>query len=196
MKPTVPILAPLLRSNAQGDILGLLLMNSDKEFSLTDIVRYTRAQPATVHREIQRLVDSGLFQDRRVGRTRLIRVNTGHEWHRSLEELLRAGYGPRAVLEPLVAQLPGVSDAYIYGSWAARYAGESGEPPRDIDVLIVGSTPRLTLAELGRTAQEKLRREVNVTRVSRTEWDAAETPFVKTLKSRPLLPLQRDVVGA
>lgn len=184
------MLAPLLRSNAQGDILALLFMNPDDEFSISDIQRRVGAQLATVHREVGRLVDAEIARDRQAGRARLVRANMAHELAPPLAELLLRSYGPRVVLEPLVAALQGVREAFIYGSWAARYSGEPGPTPRDVDVLIVGTTPRDQLMMLGRAAQERLRREVNPTRVSPAEWDTGTSPFVATVKAGPLVRLR------
>ena len=191
MKDMVPALTPLLRSNTQGELLATLFLSPDEEFSLSDLARRVGAFPSTVHREIGRWSESGIVRDRMVGRSRMVRANPDHELAGSLAELLLLSYGPRAVLEPLVQELPGVRDAFIYGSWAARYRGQAGPAPQDIDVLVIGSTPRNQLAELGRIAQERLRKEVNVTRISADDWDAEVKPFVTTVKSRPLVPLAR-----
>ena len=58
MKVAPSALAPLFRSNAQGDLLALLLLNPEDEFSLSEIGREIGALPATVHREAGRLVQS------------------------------------------------------------------------------------------------------------------------------------------
>lgn len=189
MKATVPALAPLLRSDAQGDLLAELFLNPDDEFSLSDLTRIVGAHLATVHREIDRLVVAGLLHDHRVGRARMVRANIDHELAKPLAELLLLSYGPRVVLRPLVHALEGAADAYIYGSWARRYVGEAGPAPRDIDVLIVGTASRTDLARLGRAAQERLRKEVNVTRVSVEDWREGRSPFVQTLRRGPLLKL-------
>jgi predicted nucleotidyltransferase len=39
----------------------------------------------------------------------------------------------------MLATIDGVAEAYIYGSWAARYHGEPGSIPADVDVLVVGT---------------------------------------------------------
>ena len=188
MKASVPALSPLLRSNAQGDILALLFMNDD-EYSLADTSRRVGALPATVHREVQRLVVSGILTDRMVGRARLVRANHDNRMYRPLYELLLLSYGPKAVLEPLLADVPEVEHAFIHGSWAARYSGEVGAPPQDVDVLVVGTASRERLEAVASEAQLRLRREVNVSRVSVEEWGAATQPFIATITSRPLVEL-------
>jgi hypothetical protein len=51
------------------------------------------------------------------------------------------------------------------------------------------------LVELGELAGQRLHREVNITRVAPKVWDADDDPFVRTLKSRPLVPLTLEGSG-
>jgi DNA-binding transcriptional ArsR family regulator len=188
-------LAPLLRSDAQGELLALLLLHPDVEYTFTEISRRIGVSLPTVHAEVARLAAAGLVTDRRVGQARLVRAATGHVLFRPLVELLELTYGPTAVLPDVLAGVAGVREAYMYGSWAARRSGEPGDPPRDLDVVVVGSTPRDVLVELGELAGQRLHREVNITRVAPKVWDADDDPFVRTLKSRPLVPLTLEGSG-
>jgi hypothetical protein len=72
---------------------------------------------------------------------------------------------------------------------AAHDFGEPGDPSRDLDVLAIGTTERDVLLEVAEQLGRLLHREVNVTRISPTDWDAGEDPFVRTLRSRPLIPI-------
>lgn len=67
-----------------------------------------------------------------------------------LAELLAVTYGPTAVLGEILAYVPGVNEAYLYGSWAARYRGHRGDVPRDVDVLAVGNACRECSTSTGR----------------------------------------------
>lgn len=189
VKSRVPVLAPLLRSDAQGELLALLLLHPEAEYTLTEVARRVGVSLPTVHAEVARLVAGGLVTDRRVGQARLVRAATAHVLFRPLAELLELTYGPIAVLPDVLAGVGGVREAYLYGSWAARRAGEPGDAPRDLDVVVVGSPPREVLLEVGEQASRRLHREVNVIRVAPKVWDAGEDPFVRTLKSRPLIPI-------
>ena len=42
---------------------------------------------------------------------------------RPLTDLLAVTYGPLPVLNDLLAGVEGITQAFIYGSWAARYLG-------------------------------------------------------------------------
>jgi len=194
VKTPASTLAPFLRSDAQGDVLAVLLMAPDQEFSIADVQRRTGTAGAVAHREVVRLIDAGVLVDRAVGRARLVRANPDYPLLRPLTELVAATYGPIPVLGRLLRGAEGIRSAYIYGSWAARRAGEAGPLPRDIDVLVVGTTPRRVLAEIGSAAEQQLHREVNVSRVSGSDWDEGSTAFVRTVQATPIetIPLELD----
>jgi DNA-binding transcriptional ArsR family regulator len=189
MKSPVPVLSPLLRSDAQGEMLALLLLHPGQEYSLSEVSRRVSASLPVVHAEVARLLVVGLVADRRVGQARLVRAVPEHLLYRPLVDLLELTYGPAAVLPDVLGALPGVGEAFIYGSWAARRMGEPGGAPRDVDVLVVGVTSRSALAAAAAAAGRRLHREVNITRVSPQAWEDGQDAFVRTVRSRPLVPL-------
>lgn len=87
---------------------------------------------------------------------------------RPLTDLLAVTYGPLPVLTDLLSGVEGVGQAYIYGSWAARYLGEPGPVPQDVDVLAVGTASDDDLYEAARQAEVRLGREVNISGVARS----------------------------
>jgi hypothetical protein len=95
------------------------------------------------------------------------------------------------VLTDLLAGAAGVSAAFIYGSWAARYQGEPGPVPQDIDVLVVGTADRDDLDEIARAAQDRLSRPVGIRRISPSVWltPAPDDPFLNSVRQRPLVEL-------
>lgn len=196
VKSVVPVLAPLLRSDAQGELLALLFLHLEQEYSLSEVARRVGASLSMVHAEVGRLVAAGLVAQRRLGRARLVRADVDHVLARPLTEILEITYGPTSVLPDVLSGLPGIREAYLYGSWAARRRGEPGAAPRDIDVVVVGTTSRDRLFDAGERATRCLHREVNIMRISPGVWDARQDPFVKTLTTRPLVPIRLTADGA
>ena len=98
MRTPPPALLPLLRSQVQGELLALLYLHPDGEYSLTDAAKHIGVTPRAVHAEASRLVAGGLVADRRVGNTRLLRAATGTALTSPLTDLMAVTYGPLPVL--------------------------------------------------------------------------------------------------
>ena len=190
MKTFAPSLSPLLRSDAQGLLLAQLFLDASKQHSVSALASVAGVSVSSAMREVDRLVEAGFVVEKRIGRTRLISANAGHQIFGAVRELVLYAYGPVAVLTPLVNQISGVKRAFIYGSWAARISGQTGNDPGDIDVLLVGEVTSRVRSELGAAAAEVMGREVNVHNLSEKDWLAQESGFIKTVKARPMIELQ------
>jgi DNA-binding transcriptional ArsR family regulator len=177
-----------------GDLLALLYLHPEDEYSLTEAASAIGASVNAVHYEATRLSEGGLISTRKRGNLRLVQAVTDSPLSRPLTDLLAVTYGPLPVLTDLIAGVGGITDAYIYGSWAARYRGEPGPPPADVDVLVVGTVGLDCLDEIAERAQVALHRPVNIRRIRPETWNASEPtdPFIRSVKSRPLV----TVVGS
>ncbi|RSM45170.1 ArsR family transcriptional regulator [Amycolatopsis balhimycina DSM 5908] len=183
-------LLPLLRSRMQGELLALVLLHPEREYSITELAEACGVTPTAVLREVERLVGGGILADRRVGRSRLVKARTDTPLYRPLSELIAVTFGPLPLIAEALSGLVGVREAYIYGSWAARYRGEPGPPPGDVDVLVVGSPDPDALFDLVEGVSRRLGREVSVHRISPASWAASSTdPFLTSVRERPLVPL-------
>lgn len=176
----------------QGDLLALTYLNPDREYNVTELAEHVNASVKTVAHEVARLVRAGLLTDRRVSTSRLVRSVQDSLLTRPLTDLLAVTYGPLPVLTEALSGVVGVEQAFVYGSWAARYAGEPGPVPGDVDVLVIGDADPDDLDDRARTAETLLRREVNIRRVRRSAWEAGDDAFIATIRSRPLVELRTN----
>lgn len=191
MRSSPAPLLPILRSRVQGDILAQTYLHPDDEYSITELARLIKASTKAVQQEVDRLVRNGYLLDRKLGTLRLVRSASDTPIIRPLTDLLAVTYGPLPVLTELLADVGGIAQAFIYGSWAARYRGEPGPVPIDVDVLVVGDADPDELDHAAAQAERVLRREVNVRRVRPEVWSAGEDPFLRTVRERPLVELMR-----
>ena len=180
----------MLRSQQQGEILALLLGDPDVELSLTDIAKRVGVPHPSVYREIQRAEQAGLVITRKVGNTRLARANTDSPYYHGLAEVFTRAFGVPAVLAEALGPLAGITDAYVYGSWAARHEGQSGpRPVGDIDVLVLGDPDRDEIYTALGSAETRLGRPVQVT-IREPGWlETGTGAFHDTLTSRPMVRL-------
>lgn len=183
-----PLLLPLLRSALQGELLAVVLLDPQREWSLTELAARVGASVSTAQREMTRAEQAGVVTSRRLGNTRLVRAQPS-PLTEPLTELLLRSFGPPQVIAEEFIDVSGVEGLYVFGSWAARYAGVSGRAPADLDVLVIGSPDRDALEEAAERAGHRLAREVNVTVRSRDWWLAGDDGFRVEVTSRPLVTL-------
>lgn len=186
-----PPLLPILRSQQQGEILALLLGDPELELSLTELMQRTGVPHPSVHREIGRAEAAGLVTSRKIGNTRLVRANTESPYYEGLADVLTRAFGVPAVLADALRSVTGVEEAYVYGSWAARHAGERGQRPvGDLDVLVLGEPDRDKLyAALGEV-EKRLGRPIQAT-IRQPGWlQSGSGSFHQTVTSRPVLRLE------
>jgi len=93
------------------------------------------------------------------------------------------------VVKEAFAGLDGVELVAIFGSWAARMAGESGPMPADIDVLIVGDVDQTDVDLTAVDASRVIGREVNPVIVDSSLWGSPTNGFIAELRRRPLIVL-------
>jgi DNA-binding transcriptional ArsR family regulator len=186
MRSNAPSLLPILRSRHLAEILTLLLLHPDAEYTLSEVAGQLGFPLTTVQREATRLSDSGLIRERRVGRSRLISANPASRYTRPLTELVSLAFGPQLVIGEEFSVLDVIAVA-IYGSWAARYEGTAGPAPNDIDVLVIGEVPRRDMYEAAERAEQRLGLPVNPVLCSRQRWLAAADPLIQQVRTAPLV---------
>jgi predicted nucleotidyltransferase len=187
---SAPALAPLFRSEQQLAILATLFTGADDELAIGELATRAGVAQATVSREIARLAEHGVVVTRALGRNTLVRANWSLPWAKDLRSILVQTVGVLGRLADAFHDLEGVHDAYVFGSWAARYLGEPGPPPRDIDVLVVGDASLRTVRRACATVERDLAVEINPVVIDGQRWTASKPePFVAQIKERPLVPI-------
>ncbi|HEU5471566.1 MAG TPA: winged helix-turn-helix domain-containing protein [Actinophytocola sp.] len=187
MRSVAPALLPVLRSRHQADLLTALLLHPEREYTQTELAELVSTPLTTVAREVERLVETAIVTKRRVGRAWLLRANERSPYVRPLTELIMLAFGPHVVIGEEFAGITGADAVAIYGSWAARYQGEPGPPPNDLDVLVIGRPARDDLYAAAERAEQRLSTPVNPTLCSPRRWRDSGDPFVRQLRSAPLI---------
>lgn len=194
MKATASLLAPVLRSDVQGRLLAEVFVAPDDEHSITELARRATTSVPTAIREIDRAEAARVVRTRRVGNTRLVRADPDNPLYRAYSEIILSTYGPPAILREELAPLSGIEQAYLFGSWAARYVGEPGRAPNDLDVLVIGTPEREGVYAAAELVEGRLALPVQVTIRTPAEWQNADDPFIAEVRRRPLVAIfdERD----
>ena len=189
MSTARPSLAPIFRSDVQLGLLGATYLEPERRFTIPELVERTDKPQPTVAREVERLVEAGLVESELRSGRRTVWAATTSPIFEELTSLLTKTIGPKAVVEDQLSGIAGIEQAMIYGSWAARFHGQAGPQPNDIDVLVVGTPDLATVRAAADKATKILGRDVNVSILSAKEWAAAKSGFIRTVKDGPLVAL-------
>jgi hypothetical protein len=184
-------LLPVFRSRLQGDLLAVLLVVPGTELTLTALAARTGGSLAAVQREASRLEEAGILRSRRVGNARLVSADPASPATAPLTELVTLSFGPVQVLAEEFADLDDVDLLEVFGSWAARYRGERGAPPADVDVLVVGTPDRDAVHDAATRAEERIGLPVNATVVAPRRWETGGDGFVTRVRGSARVPVPR-----
>ena len=187
MRSAAPALLPVFRSQLQADILAELLLNPEREYSLTDLAQRFGAPLSTVHGEVKRLTEAGLLRRRNIGRSAMVQANPGNRLVEPLAQLLFLSWGPLQVIANEFAELNGAERVLIFGSWAARYLQRPGPPPHDLDVLVVGLPTRESVYDAADRAQQRLAMPVHPVIRPAEAWRDATDPLIQQIQSGPFV---------
>ncbi|MCY3960656.1 MAG: ArsR family transcriptional regulator [bacterium] len=189
MKVNAPTLAPILRSDAQGRILARVLIDPEKSHSLSDLVDSTDTSMPTVLREVLRAEEAGILITEKIGPIRQVCARVDHPLYDAVRRIILATYGPPTVVAEEFANLEGAEAVLLIGSWAARYLGEAGRSPNDIDVLVIGDADRDLADGAAARAEERIGMPVQATVRALSQWKTERGSFIQEVKSRPLVAI-------
>jgi DNA-binding transcriptional ArsR family regulator len=189
VKTDAPPLLPIFRSEGQARLLAHLYLRPERATTLSALARELDLSHTTLSREADKLERAGLIRSERVGNQRRLYPNEESVYFPALRDLLLRAFGPVPLLERSLRRTDGVEKAFLYGSWAARYLGEAGDAPNDLDLLVVGSPRRSALARIARDLEHQLGYEINPTVVPVEEWEAKKSGFLQSVARGPLVEL-------
>lgn len=187
MRTRAPILAPVFRSDGQARLLSEVLLASS-EVSIAEAADRAGVPYATAYGEAQRLLRAGVFNERRVGRTRLLSGNPASPLVAPLREILLVSTGPAPLLSVELAKIEGVEKAFLYGSFAARSRGVDGPAPNDIDVMVIGEPDVHAVYEACARVEAVVGRPVNPAILSAAEF-AENTGYLQSVREGHRVPV-------
>jgi predicted nucleotidyltransferase len=179
-------LADALFTRGQQRVLGILFSEPERSFPATELIALAGVGTGAVHRELTRLVKTGLVTVTPMGRQRRYQANPESPIFPELHGLVQKTVG---LAEPLRNALAPVSDqirvAFVYGS-VAKGTDTAGS---DIDLMIISDD--LSYAEVFGALQEAetaLGRPINPNILTASEWRkrrTTESHFVDKVSAQP-----------
>ena len=163
----------------------MLFVYADEPISISALADRAGTSLGGTHKEVERLEASGLVKSTAVGRMRLVEPDLTSPIYPEMRGLLVKVLGPAPRLASVLADIGGIKEAFIYGSWA----DPSHANPADIDVLVVGEPDVATVYDMVSDLEVEVGRPINVTVRSPAEWANNDGAFERAVRSGPTVDL-------
>ena len=166
---STPALASTLFSKTRREVFAELFRHPDGVY-LRELERITGINARHLLRELHGLRDAGIIAPTKVGNVVLYKFDPECPIYEDLQSIVLKTVGLvdviREMLEPFSDK---IQMAYIYGSHAK--GGQRADS--DVDLMIVGTVTRRDISSATRRVGDLLRREINTTIYTATEYENA-----------------------
>lgn len=181
-------LAGALFSKVQLSVIGLMIGQPDRSFSISEIIGLAGSGSGAVQRELEKLTAARIVTTGLSGKRKLYRANRQSPIFSELYGLVMKTVG---LAEPLRKALmpyrPKIDFAFVYGSVARG----TDNPQSDIDLMIIGK--EIAYANIFRAllpAEKTLQRPIHPNVMSVDDWRkrrAQKSAFVTKIAEQPKL---------
>jgi predicted nucleotidyltransferase len=160
--------ADFLFTPSMQRVLGLVFLDPEQTFTLNDLLAQAGGGRGGGQKQIERLLVAGVLEEGpRRARQRCIKVNTHFFLYSELRGIVLKSFGLaeplRKALEPFTSQ---IDEAFVFGSVAKG----SDTHRSDIDLIVVGDAPFMSVTQAMLEAGYALGRPVHVNVYGADEW--------------------------
>ena len=179
---------PIFRSNGQAAVLQVLRFATGG-LSISEMADRTELAVSAVHTEVERLDAAGITRSERVGRTRLVSLDSTSPVAGEIAGLIDKLLGVETLLTRALEPLDGIDQVLIFGSWASRRQGVAGPEPADIDLLVIGDMVATDVYDALKPVEAIVGRPINPVLRTAQEWRDDESGFARSIRAGDIMVL-------
>ena len=147
----------LFKSKIRQKILAIFFTDESRKFYINEMARLVGTTQGTCRRELNKLVNIGMFKTSREGNLQYYHVDRQNPLYKELAAIIRKTIGIEAVLRKALQEVKGINYAFIFGS----YAKNEFKPDSDIDIAVVGAVSEEQLIYAVKETEKAIGREIN-----------------------------------
>lgn len=158
-------------------VLGYLFLNPQEALYINEIAKNLNLDKRNLVKKLKEFEKEGLLKKTERGNMKLYSVNDRYPLYGEYRRILLATVGVENSLRQTLAGFPGISEAYIYGS----YARDAMDAHSDIDLLVVGGHSVLALQRKLTALQKTIGREINAVNMDTKDFNEKKenhNPFI------------------
>ncbi|MGA2799280.1 MAG: nucleotidyltransferase domain-containing protein [Thermoguttaceae bacterium] len=163
-------------------ILTYFFANEDARRYVNELARLLDADPKNLYLKLIELEEKGLLESEFSGKQRYFSLNKRFPLLQEYHAITQKSFGLPNTLASTIKSIKGISEAYIFGSFAKNAMDEAS----DIDLLVVGSHSPREIAKSLKGIEKHMGRIINVVNISKNELNRRKKdkdPFVMNIFS-------------
>lgn len=157
------------RSRVRRGLLLRFFAKPGAAHHVRELARQLGFSATIVGRELKSLEQAGILRSERIGSVRRYRVDERSPIASEIRSLVQKTVGVEARLRDALADLAGIEEAFLFGS----YARGDERATSDLDLMVIGPVDQEALSERLVDVERDLGRDVNVVTYERDELDRA-----------------------
>ncbi len=162
-----------LKSKITKELLNFFFINPHESLYVNELCRKLHLDKRNLVKKAKELQAQGMLVSHARGNLKFYSINKEFPLYSEYKNIILKSFGLEGKLKMIIRKIPGVTKAYIYGS----YAKDKMDSHSDIDLLVVGSHSVMSLQKKLNELQRIIDREINVVNMGDRE-------FVKRAKNK------------
>ena len=126
-----------LKAKNTKAILGYMFLHEDAELYVNEMARKFSLDDGNLSRKLKELEREGILKCRERGHESYYSLNRDYPLLKEYKGIVLKTIGLEQKLRDALAQIPGIEQAFLFGS----YAGGTMDASSDIDLLVAGGSP-------------------------------------------------------
>jgi predicted nucleotidyltransferase len=175
-----------LKSKITQKVLNYFFLNPEESLYVNELARKLFLDKRNLVKKIRELEQEGLLISQQRGNLKLYSINDKFSLYKEYRNIILKTLGFEETLRTRLKEVPGIEQAYIYGS----YADNKMNAHSDIDLLIIGKHKISVLQKIISRFQRELDREINVVNMDKNEFlnrRKNKDPFIANIfKKNPI----------
>ena len=173
-------LIDFMLAKRQQQLLGPLLLHPDKTYGTAELISLAGGDGAS-QKQLKKLVDAGVVTSVKVGNQRRLQINRAFPVFAELRAICMKTFGLAWTLKPLLAEVQGIDEAFIFGSIANGTDTEKS----DIDIMFISNADLITLYAAADQIEKLVGRRVHVCCYRPGDWYGSEDQIIQNIKGQP-----------
>ncbi|KAF0134817.1 MAG: hypothetical protein FD145_385 [Candidatus Saganbacteria bacterium] len=177
-----------LKSEVAQKVLNYFFLNPHESLYINELSRKLSLDKRNLIKKLRELEKEGLLISQPRGNLKLYSINNRFPLYKEYRNIVLKTLGFEEKLKKILKGIPGIEQAYIYGS----YAENKMEAHSDIDLLVIGSHRIVVLQKNISQLQQELDREINVVNMDSKELlkrRKHKDPFILNIFKKKLIEL-------